>query len=62
VTEKYRTTQEVADHFRVPAATVRYWKHVGKLKGIRPGRRTLYAVSEIERFEHELRDDGGEAA
>lgn len=53
--EGYLTTAEVAQRFRTSPETVRYWKHVGKITGIRPGRKTLYSLEEIERFERELR-------
>jgi excisionase family DNA binding protein len=47
------TTQEVADHFRTSPETIRYWKHIGKIKGIRPGRKTLYHRDEVARIEAE---------
>jgi excisionase family DNA binding protein len=61
VAEKYRTTREVAEYFRTSEATIRYWKHTGKIRGIKPGRRTLYPVSEIERIERMSADDRPEA-
>ena len=27
---------------------MRYWKHIGKLKGIKVGRRTLYAAADVD--------------
>ncbi len=49
----WMTTQEVADHFRTSPETIRYWKHIGKIKGIRPGRKTLYHRDEVARIEAE---------
>ncbi|WP_309237197.1 helix-turn-helix domain-containing protein [Actinomadura sp. BRA 177] len=60
--EEYRTTREVAEYFRTSEETVRYWKHIGKIKGIRPGRRNLFPISEIERLEREAASSGPESA
>lgn len=49
--EAYLTTEEVAEYFRTSPSTVRYWKHIGKLRGIRPGRRNLFSLAEIREFE-----------
>ncbi len=54
--ERYLTTQEVADLYRTTPGTVRYWRHIGKgPKGVRAGRRVLYAESEVLRFDQALR-------
>ncbi|MCG5462175.1 helix-turn-helix domain-containing protein [Micromonospora sp. MED01] len=46
--EKYLTTEEVAEVARTAPSTVRYWRHIGKgPKGIRRGKRVLYAESEV---------------
>lgn len=46
--EKFLTTEEVADIARVPAGTVRYWRHKDKgPKGVKRGRRVLYAESDV---------------
>jgi DNA-binding transcriptional MerR regulator len=59
----YLTTEEVATRFRRPPATVRYWRHIGYgPKGIRMGRRVVYSVAEIERFEREAAAKAGAAA
>lgn len=51
----YLTTAELADRYRTAEATVRYWRMVGYgPRGIRVGRRVLYAREECERFEREL--------
>ncbi len=42
------TGAEVAAMFRTTESTVRYWKHVGKIKAIRVGRRSLFAVEDVE--------------
>ena len=46
------TTEEVADRFRTsPAATVRYWRHIGiGPAGVRVGRRVLYDEAECDRW------------
>lgn len=48
--DRYLTTEEVAERFRTSPATVRYWKHIGKIKGFRVGKRTLYEESEVARL------------
>ena len=49
------TTAEVAARFRTAPGTVRYWRHTGfGPKGIRVGRRVLYPLAEIERWERSL--------
>lgn len=45
---RFMTGAEVAEMFRTSESTVRYWKYAGKLRGIRVGRRTLYAVADVE--------------
>ncbi len=56
----YMTTDEVGEHFRAPAGTVRYWRHIGYgPKGFKVGRRVLYPVAEVRRFEDELRRGDG---
>lgn len=49
------TLPEVADHYRCPEQTVRYWRHVGAgPKSVKLGTRVLYPRAEIERFDREL--------
>lgn len=51
----YLTTAEVARRYRTADATVRYWRMVGYgPKGVKVGRRVLYAADEIERWDKEL--------
>lgn len=63
----FMTTAEVAELLRVPAETVRYWRHVGG-KGPRSfkipgGRRVLYAREDVDAFIAEARAAGqGDAA
>lgn len=46
------TTAEVALRYRTVPGTVRYWRHIGYgPKGVKNGRRVLYAASEIARFD-----------
>lgn len=57
---EYLTTDEVAERFRTSAGTCRYWRHIGYgPKGIKVGRRVLYPVAEVRRFEDELRRSNG---
>ncbi len=51
------TLLEVAEHYRRPEATIRYWRHIGYgPKGAKVGTGVLYPRSEIERFDQELAD------
>ena len=53
---KYLTTAEVAEELRMPAETVRYWRHVGMgPKSFKIGRRVLYAVEDVQTFIDEAR-------
>jgi hypothetical protein len=55
------TLLEVAERYRTTEAVVRYWRHLGYgPKGVRIGRRVLYPLSEVERFDKEMAS--GEAA
>ncbi len=45
---RFMTGAEVAELFRTSEATVRYWKYIGKLKAVKVGRRSLYAVEDVE--------------
>lgn len=52
---QYLTTSEVAKRFRTAESTVRYWRMIGYgPKGVKVGRRVLYALAECERFDAEL--------
>lgn len=55
---KFLTTDEVAERFRTSASTVRYWRHVGDYgpRGVKIGRRVLYDLAEVERWEAEQLD------
>jgi hypothetical protein len=48
------TTEDIAKRFRTSPWTVRYWRHMksGPL-GVSIGRRTLYDLTEVERWEAE---------
>lgn len=49
--ERFLTTEEVADLARTAPSTVRYWRMCGKgPKGVKRGRRVLYAESVVERW------------
>ncbi|MEU8391527.1 helix-turn-helix domain-containing protein [Micromonospora sp. NPDC048843] len=46
--EKYLTTEELAALTRSTPGTVRYWRHMGKgPRGIKRGKRVLYAESDV---------------
>lgn len=51
MSERYLITEEVAERCRTSASTVRYWRmHGVGPKGVRRGRRVLYAESEVDRW------------
>ncbi|MGW6743743.1 helix-turn-helix transcriptional regulator [Streptomyces sp. NPDC055025] len=53
----YLTTADLAARYRTAASTIRYWRHIGYgPKGIKVGRRVLYAQAEVNRFETALSD------
>lgn len=48
------TTEDLAARFRTTASTVRYWNHIGySPKAVKIGRRCLYDLAEVERWEAE---------
>ncbi|UGQ14331.1 helix-turn-helix domain-containing protein [Yinghuangia sp. ASG 101] len=52
---RYYTTAEVAERYRTAPSTVRYWRHIGYgPKGVKVGRRVLYAEAELDRFDAEM--------
>lgn len=52
---RYLTTAEVAERYRTAPGTVRYWRHIGYgPKGVKVGRRILYAETELLRFDAHL--------
>lgn len=56
-------TEEMAEHYRTTPATVRYWVHVGYgPRSIKVGRRRLWPVDEVARFDAELRQSDPEPA
>lgn len=53
---KYLTTNEVSELLRTPVETLRWWRHVGRgPASFKVGRRTLYAVEDVEAFVAEAR-------
>jgi len=44
---KFLTLQEAADLLRVPVATIRYWRTVGKIKVVKPGRHPLVLQQQL---------------
>lgn len=58
----YLTGAEVAKRYRTADSTVRYWRMIGYgPKGVKVGRRVLYPVAEIERFDEQLAQQNGAA-
>lgn len=54
--DEFLTTAEVAARYRTSDSTVRYWRMTGYgPKGEKVGRKVLYSVEEIERFDAERR-------
>ncbi|QLQ11898.1 MAG: helix-turn-helix domain-containing protein [Nocardioidaceae bacterium] len=53
------TTEEIAKLLRTSPETVRYWVHIGKLKGFKLGRRRLFDQSEIDAFIANAREKAG---
>jgi DNA-binding transcriptional MerR regulator len=52
----YMTTAEVAEHYRRPGSTIRYWRHIGYgPRGVRMRGKVLYDRAEIDRFDRVLR-------
>ncbi|MGE7434176.1 helix-turn-helix transcriptional regulator [Kitasatospora sp. NPDC001175] len=59
--DRYLTTAEVAQRYRTAESTVRYWRHAGYgPRGVKVGRRVLYAETELARFDQELREQGSQ--
>ncbi len=54
------TTDELAVVTRTSPSTVRYWRHTGYgPKGVKVGRRVLYAVPEVEEWLERLQTEAG---
>lgn len=61
--QRRMTTEEVAEHFRTVAGTVRYWRHVGRgPRSFKVGRRVLYRESDVLAYEAALLDPPSTAA
>jgi predicted DNA-binding transcriptional regulator AlpA len=53
-TSRFLTTADLAARYRTTPPTVRYWRHVGTgPRGVKIGRRVLYPLAEVERWERE---------
>lgn len=62
---EYLTKEELAKRYRTSLRTVDHWRLTGYgPQGFRVGRRVLYPLREIQRFEAQLHQDqcGGNAA
>lgn len=55
---QYLTTAEVSERTRVPVETLRYYRWLGTKgpKSFKLGRRTLYAIEDVEAWIAEARD------
>lgn len=52
---EYLTSTEVAERYRTALATVRYWRVINYgPKGVKVGRRVLYPMAQIRRFDAAL--------
>jgi hypothetical protein len=57
----YLTLAEVADRYRTTERTVRHWRLCGHgPRGVRVGKRVLYPIAEIDRFDRELLASAGQ--
>lgn len=55
--DAYLTTAEVAKRYRTAESTVRYWRTLDPVygpRGVRVGKRVLYSIAEVERFDREI--------
>ncbi|MEV5977245.1 helix-turn-helix domain-containing protein [Streptomyces sp. NPDC052114] len=58
---RYLTTTEVAERYRTAESTVRYWRQMGKgPRGMKIGKRVLYAEAELQRYEQALAQGSSE--
>lgn len=58
----YLTLAEIAERYRTTESVVRYWRHTGYgPKGVVVGRRVLYPIGEVRRFDRELSKRAGAA-
>jgi hypothetical protein len=63
MTDGYMTTAEIAERFRRPEATVRWWRYIGYgPESVKVGRAALYPVEAVEAFEAQLRAEAAEKA
>lgn len=46
----FYTISEIAILLRVPEATIRYWKYLGRIRGVRFGKRVCIPHSELVRY------------
>jgi len=55
---KYLTTAEVAERYRTAESTVRYWRMIKYgPKGVRVGRKILYAIEACDEFDRLIQQD-----
>lgn len=60
--DEYLTTRDLADRYHTAESTIRFWrmKDYGP-KGVKVGRRVLYSLAEVERFDRDLAEQSGAA-
>lgn len=62
-TARYLTTAEVAERFRAPPETIRWWRYTGYgPPSVKAGVRVLYPIEGVEAFEAQLRAEAAERA
>jgi hypothetical protein len=63
MTARYLTTAEVAELFRRPEATIRWWRYIGYgPDSVKAGKGVLYPVEAVEAFKAQLRAEAAEKA
>jgi hypothetical protein len=57
---EYLTTAELSERFHITPKTALRWRHEGNGPGhVRAGKKILYPISEVERYERELAAEAG---
>jgi DNA-binding transcriptional MerR regulator len=63
VSPQWLTTKELAERFRTNESTVRFWHMQGYgPPSVKIGRRRLYDLAKVEKWEAERAAEGGDAA
>jgi excisionase family DNA binding protein len=48
VSARYLTLAQASERVSTPSETIRYWIHLGRLKGFKPGRQVLVRESDLD--------------